>query len=160
MSPVPVRSDGKISVLFICIGNSCRSIMAEGIAQLEAPDLLEPSSAGLSALGSVADLTIKTLERNGYYARDLSSKRLTPEAWQAADIVINMSGYARHTAFPDFSKVEDWKIADPYGADPKVYQRIFEEIQSNVWALISRIREERHFAAHSHAGPSKAGERI
>lgn len=159
MSPVPVRSDGKISVLFVCIGNSCRSIMAEGIAQLEAPDLLEPSSAGLAPLGSVADLTVKTLERNGYYARDLSSKRLTPEAWQAADIVINMSGYARQSAFPDWSKVEDWKIADPYGADPKIYQRIFEEIQSNVWTLISRLREERQFAVQSRAAPPKAGER-
>lgn len=160
MSPVPASNNPKVGVLFICIGNSCRSVMAEGIAQFEAPDLIDPSSAGIAPLGSVADLTIRTLESNGYYVRGLSSKRLTPEAWQAADVVINMSGYARESAFPDCSKVEDWKIADPYGADPKVYQRIFEEIQTKVWDLIARLREKHHSAGPVPAVPPKVGERI
>ena len=160
MSAAPPASTRKVSVLFICIGNSCRSIMAEGIAQLEAQDLLEPASAGLAPLGSIADMTLKTLEKNGYYVRGLSSKRLTPEAWQAADLVINMSGYPCQTAFPDCSKVEDWRVADPYGADPDVYQKIFEEIQSKMWELISRLREDQGSSASEQVVPPKVGERI
>lgn len=158
MFPALPRNGRKISVLFVCIGNSCRSPMAEGITQLEAPDLIEPSSAGLWPLGTVADLAIQTLQKNGYHVRGLSSKPITPEAWHAADIVINMSGYARESAFPDYSKVEDWKIADPYGADPKLYQRIFEEIQAKVWDLIARLRKQQH--AESEVARHAARERI
>jgi arsenate reductase len=132
----------KFAVLFVCIGNSCRSQMAEGIARLEAPDLLEPASAGLSPLGYVAELSLRTLENNGYYVRGLHSKALTAEALDAADLVINMTGYPRERTFPNYSRVEDWNIADPYGANPEVYQRIFEEIQVKVWELIARLRRE------------------
>src|SRR5215813_10331984 len=52
----------KLSVLFVCIGNSCRSPMAESIALRDAADLFECASAGLSALGVVQKLTLQTLE--------------------------------------------------------------------------------------------------
>lgn len=132
----------KLCVLFVCIGNSCRSPMAEGIARLEASDLLEVSSAGLAPLGSVAKLSVQTLERNGYYAGELSSKPITAEALNAADIIINMSGYPGARALGDLSKVEDWDVPDPYGSDPGAYQRIFEIIQARVWDLIRRLRAQ------------------
>ena len=38
-------------VLFICVGNSCRSPMAEALARHLAADVIEPQSAGISPLG-------------------------------------------------------------------------------------------------------------
>jgi len=60
-----------------------------------------------------------------------------------ADLVINMSGYPRARAFArcDWHKVEDWDVEDPYGSDPQVYQRIFEDIRTRIETLAARLRE-------------------
>src|SRR5262245_34057122 len=99
--------------------------MAEAIARYDAADVIEPSSAGLSPLGFVADLTKQTLMKNGYSANGLTSDVITPQAAESADIVINMTGRPRHENFEDYDKVEDWIVQDPYGTDPETYQRVF-----------------------------------
>jgi protein-tyrosine-phosphatase len=106
----------KLRVLFVCIGNACRSPMAEAIAKREAADVLEASSAGLYPLGEIPDETQETLSRNGYSAVGLSSKPITNRIWNQADLVINLSGRIRDIAFDDPSKVEDWDVADPYNS--------------------------------------------
>ncbi|MGM0628435.1 MAG: arsenate reductase ArsC, partial [Candidatus Fermentibacterota bacterium] len=42
---------GKTGVLFLCVGNSCRSQMAEGFARHLHGDRLEVASAGSAARG-------------------------------------------------------------------------------------------------------------
>jgi arsenate reductase len=132
----------KLGVLFVCIGNSCRSPMAESIAIRDAADLFESSSAGLSPLGVVQKLTLETLQRNGYPTDALYSKPILNEAWTAADLVINMSGYHKPRAFPpaDWHKIEDWDVEDPYGSAPEDYQRVFEDIRTRIEVLIARVR--------------------
>jgi protein-tyrosine-phosphatase len=129
-------------VLFVCIGNSCRSPMAEGIARHAAADVIEAASAGLVPLGSVAALSKSTLENNGYPGDGLSSKAISQELWDSADLVINMSGRSREQVFRSWEKVEDWDVEDPYGADPAVYQRIFETIERRVSELAERLRQK------------------
>ena len=51
----------KLRVLFVCLGNACRSPMAEAIASHDASDVLEASSAGLYPLGEIPDETQETL---------------------------------------------------------------------------------------------------
>ena len=115
--------------------------MAEAIARKDSVDVIEPSSAGLAPLGFVAEITKATLTANGYAADGLDSKPILREVWDAADVVINMSGRPREHAFRNFGKVEDWEIADPYGEDPEVYQRTFEEIRRHVAALTARLKK-------------------
>jgi arsenate reductase len=134
----------RAKVLFICIGNSCRSPMAEAIARKDALELMDASSAGLAPLGFVAEMTTLTLLKNDYAVDGLTSKPISPEAWESADIVINMSGRAREFAFRNFrnhAKVEDWEIEDPYG-DAAKYQGTYESIQRRVAELARRLREE------------------
>src|SRR5260370_8140429 len=100
--------------------------MGEAIGRRNAGDVIEASSAGLAPLGFVAEMTIKTLLRNGYPVEGLGSKPVLREAWEAADIVINMSGRARELAFREYARVEDWAIEDPYGDHPETYQRTSE----------------------------------
>lgn len=116
--------------------------MAESIALRDAAELFETSSAGLSPLGVVQALTLQTLKGNGYPTEGLHSKPILDDAWAAADLVINMSGYPRERAFryANLRKVEDWDVDDPYGSDPAVYQRIFEDIRSKIEALAARLR--------------------
>jgi arsenate reductase (thioredoxin) len=120
--------------------------MAEAIALRDAADVIEAASAGLAPLGFVAAQTKRTLTENGYSIDELKSKPIVGEAWDAADLVINMSGRPKVRVFPDFGKVEDWEIEDPYGEDPEVYQRIFEEIRKRVSALAERLQDQKQGA--------------
>jgi protein-tyrosine-phosphatase len=118
--------------------------MAEAIARQDALQEIEPSSAGLAPLGFVAEMTTQTLLKNGYAAAGLTSKPISAEAWESADVVINMSGRAREFAFRNFSgyaKAEDWEIEDPYGNAEK-YQGTYEAIRRRVMQLAQRIRKE------------------
>ncbi|MFO7610559.1 MAG: arsenate reductase ArsC [Candidatus Krumholzibacteriia bacterium] len=46
-----MRPDGKLKILFLCTGNSCRSQMAEGWARALKSDVLEVWSAGVETHG-------------------------------------------------------------------------------------------------------------
>jgi protein-tyrosine-phosphatase len=127
-------------VLFVCLGNACRSPMAEAIASRDAADVIEASSAGLTPLGHVERMTKQTLENNAYPVDGLDSKPVVPSAFDATDIVINMSGWPRELFFENPAKVEDWRVEDPYGADAALYQRIFEDIRQRVSELATRLR--------------------
>jgi len=117
--------------------------MAEAIARYDAADVMEPSSAGLSPLGYLAELTKQTLMKNGYSTNGLTSSVLMREATEAADLIINMTGRSREDIFRGLEKVEDWIVQDPYGEDPETYQRVFEGIQRRVNQLALSLREKR-----------------
>jgi len=138
----------KIHVLFVCFGNACRSPMAEAVARREAGDVIEAASAGLYPLGEIPTHTQKALERSGYSAEGLASKRIATDVWNRADLVINLSGRMRELEFEEYEKVEDWDVGDPYGEDAATYQRILEEIQRLVRNLAQRLREEQRAAGN------------
>jgi len=123
--------------------------MAEAIARYDAADVIEPSSAGLSPMGSIAEQTKQTLLLNGYSASGLASDVLTREAADAADIIINMTGRPREEMLGDPEKVEDWMVQDPYGDAPVTYQRVFEGIKRRINQLALDLREKRE---HRRAG--------
>lgn len=117
--------------------------MAEAIARYDAADVMEASSAGLSPLGFIPELTKQTLMNNNYSVVRLTSDALTPEACDAADVIINMSGRSREEHFKDPQKVEDWIVPDPYEDDPQTYQRVFESIKRRVNQLALGLRAKR-----------------
>jgi protein-tyrosine-phosphatase len=140
VQPGSNKKSRRKKVLFICLGNACRSPMAESIARRDAADVIEACSAGLSPLGFVPALTTQTLTANGYSIESLDSTPITRTVWDAADIVINMSGVPKERAFMDYGRVEDWDVQDPYGTDPVLYQTIYEDIRRKVAQLAERLR--------------------
>jgi protein-tyrosine-phosphatase len=140
VQPTSKKKSHKKKVLFVCLGNACRSPMAESIARRDAADVIDACSAGLSPLGYVPVLTTQTLAANGYSIEGLSSTPITRAVWDAADIVVNMSGIAKERAFTDSGKVQDWDVQDPYGSDPVLYQTIYEDIRRRVARLAKRLR--------------------
>ncbi len=138
---VKMNNHKKTRVMFVCIGNACRSPMAEAIALREAGDILQISSAGLFPMGYVPEMTLQTLNRNGYSTEGLASKPIRREELLETDLVINLSGQTRVPAFADAPRIEDWPVADPYGEDAAIYQTILEEIARRVRDLSSRLRQ-------------------
>ncbi|MGB6545134.1 MAG: low molecular weight phosphatase family protein [Candidatus Acidiferrales bacterium] len=136
----PNSAPKKTKVLFICLGNSCRSPMAEAVARHRYSDLMDASSAGLTALGVIASPTTAVLAERNVPAAGLVSKPLTEQSRRAADLIINMSGrpgsWMSQNGGP---RVEDWQVGDPYGSDLDVYREICDEIERRLKDLAQRL---------------------
>lgn len=141
MKPPQARPPRK-KVLFVCVGNSCRSQMAEALARYHAPELIEAESAGTSPLGVVSPETLAVLQEMGIRAEGHYSKSIS-DALQffTPEMVINMSGRKLSESFPGAVTL-DWKIGDPYGSDLETYRRIGEEIERRVKKLAEELGGE------------------
>lgn len=62
------------NVLFLCTGNSARSIMAEAILNAQSAGRFRAFSAGSHAVGTVNPGTIDLLQRNHFRTGELRSK--------------------------------------------------------------------------------------
>jgi arsenate reductase (thioredoxin) len=124
-------------VLFVCIGNSCRSPMAEALARHLAPDAIAASSAGVTPLGYVSPSTRTVLEEIGISIASQESKPLREKDVASADLLINMTG---GPVFHGSTPVEDWQVPDPFGRDLAVYRRTRDELERRVTELAKRLR--------------------
>ncbi len=132
-----------VKVLFVCIGNSCRSQMAEALARRWAADVIEPSSAGIYPLGQIESLTLEVLRERGVPTAGQSSKPLIETDGEAADLIVNMTGRPAQAVLPWAKrKVLDWDVTDPYGQSLELYRRICDEIDERVAQLADRLRED------------------
>lgn len=135
----------RTKVLFLCIGNACRSQMAEAISKRVALDVIEPSSAGLVPFGEITAPTLAVLSELGISAEGQHSKPLLPEELSAADLVVNMTGRSGSAIFSEHTPpVEDWNVGDPFGFNLAVYRGIRDQIEARVEDLARRLREQRN----------------
>lgn len=133
----------RTKVLFLCIGNACRSQMAEAVAKHLAADVIKPSSAGLTAFGEIPSMTLAVLAERGISAEGQHSKTLRPQDLSAADLVINMTGRSGASVFSELTfPFEDWDVGDPYGFDLAVYRAIRDQIEARVEDLAQRLRDK------------------
>ncbi|HTQ86233.1 MAG TPA: low molecular weight phosphatase family protein [Candidatus Solibacter sp.] len=132
-------------VLFVCVGNSCRSQMAEALARHHASDVIEPTSAGISPLGTIADQTRQVLLERGILMPGQRSKGTTEAEISAAEMIVNLTGIHGPALFKENvgALVEDWEVTDPYGDQMHVYRRVCDEIEARILELAARIRSER-----------------
>jgi arsenate reductase len=135
-APAPVRR----RVLFVCIGNSCRSQLAEGFARKLAPDVIAPASAGLSPLGRIADSTRAIANEFGISLDGQSSKGFDAADLQAADLVVNLTGIPSRGLFATEKPVITWDVEDPYGEELAVYRRVAAEIEGRIRELAGELR--------------------
>ena len=137
-------------VLFVCVGNMCRSPMAEGFARHLAPSMdhgrpwLEVRSAGTHHAGRVHELSIQAMAEVGIDISDLGSKPVDWEFAAKADRVV-LCGAGVHLEVPKAlaPKTEPWSIPDPYGHDIRVYRVVRDKIQERVERLLRQLAAER-----------------
>jgi arsenate reductase len=121
----------KPKVLFICLGNSCRSIMAEALARHRCGDRWEAASAGLNPLGFVAPETLKVLAEMGVSLAGLRSKGLEDFDLTEYRLLVNLSGQALQGWIPPEGAVRALPrpVPDPYGCGLEAYRRSRDAIQ-------------------------------
>ena len=137
-------------VLFVCVGNSCRSQMAEAIARHGAADVIDPSSAGISPLGHIADSTRLVLLERGISVEGQRSKGLYDSSLLQPDLFINMTGLPGASLFTS-ETYEDWDVKDPFGDNVETYRRICDDIAARVLHLAARLRKQRSAATPENA---------
>jgi arsenate reductase len=127
-------------VLFLCIGNSCRSPMAEGFAKCYGSDVIEAQSAGLAPASIVQPMTKKVMEDKNININHVNPKDLGAVDLQSFDIIVNMSG--RKMPIGIGTEVQDWNVEDPIGKDESVYVAARDKIEMLVMRLILELRKK------------------
>jgi arsenate reductase len=128
----------KKRVLFVCIGNSCRSQMAEGFARAYGDDILVAQSAGLSPAAIVQPLTKQVLAERNIRIDDQFPKGMEILAREQFDVIVNMSGEKLPLA--PGARVRDWPVRDPIGQQESIYKAVAEQIEGLVMRLILELR--------------------
>jgi arsenate reductase (thioredoxin) len=127
-------------VLFVCIGNSCRSQMAEAFARAYGKDVMIAASAGIAPALMVAADTQRAMKEKNLALDDHFPKSVDQLRTVHFDLIINMSG----VELPDGLKapVRNWKVRDPIGTKYDVHCTIRDEIEKLVMELILELRRD------------------
>jgi len=102
-------------ILFLCVGNSARSQMAEGIARSLAPASVTVSSAG-SIPSRVNPLAIRALDEIGIDMRSHRSKSVDSISPDGVDAVITLCAEEVCPVFLGKARRIHWGLPDPAGA--------------------------------------------
>lgn len=124
-------------VLFLCTGNSARSIFGEYLLRRAGGDRFEVYSAGAFPTGKVNPFAIRVLQ--DVYGIDASSARSKSwEEYEATkfDVVITVCDNARETCplFPGQPAMLHWSLPDPaaaQGTDEEIYET-FKEVARDI----------------------------
>jgi len=139
-----------MNILFLCTGNSCRSIIAEALFKSMAPAGVAVQSAGSKPAGFVHPRALAVLKEAGIATEGLSSK-----SWdnlpEKPDAVITLCADAAGEACPlYFGKVvrSHWGMPDPakvQGDEATInaaFTETFAVLRRRVSALVKQLEAE------------------
>jgi arsenate reductase len=129
----------KKRVLFVCIGNACRSQMAEAFARAYGSDVLIVKSAGLAPAASLPPLTRQTLSEKSIPSEGQFPKGVESVMGEPFEVVVNLSGQRLPSAFGK-ARLFEWNVRDPIGESEDVYRAVAAQIEGLVMRLILELR--------------------
>ena len=132
-------TDAPIRVLFVCTGNSARSVMAEALLRQRGGDAFDVSSAGTEPKG-INPLTLRVLAEAGLEASWARSKSVGEFLGQPFDYVVTVCDQAQEACpvFPGVHTSLHWSIDDPAAATGTeaerlaAFRRAFAELESRI----------------------------
>jgi protein-tyrosine phosphatase len=155
---------GDVKILFVCLGNICRSPTAEGVlrhlAGTEAPDLaLKIDSAGTAGyhIGAAPDpRSQRAALRRGVDISELRARQVTIEDFAHFDFILAMdrenlkaleamqpkNSRARLALFLDFAPgLNLSEVPDPYYGDTKDFEKVLDLTIAASRGLLARLQE-------------------
>ena len=126
------------TVLFVCIGNSGRSQMAEAFFN-KLSKTWKAISAGTKPDDNIHPYTIRVMKEVGVDVSKQKPKMLTREMIEKADKIITLGCGADVCPASYLPKVEDWAIEEPYGKPIDKVREIRDQIKGKVEKMIREI---------------------
>jgi arsenate reductase (thioredoxin) len=131
-------TDGKPTVLFLCVHNAGRSQMALGFFQHYAGDQAVAWSGGSEPGSEVSPTAIEAMKERNINISGEFPKPWTDEIVQASDVVITMGCGDACPVFPG-KRYEEWTLDDPAKWDIEGVRPIRDEIERRVLNLLDEI---------------------
>ncbi len=119
--------------LFLCTGNSCRSILSEALFNARSPEGFYAYSAGSQPSGKVHPLTLKTLENLAISTQGLSSKSMQDCEQFSPDVVVTVCSSAAAEPCPVYlgqAIKTHWQLEDPSHLDVDEAEKMQAFIQT------------------------------
>ena len=154
-----------IGILMVCLGNICRSPMAEGVLrqQLEAAGLgsrvrVDSAATGTSHLGHPPDeRAIACAARNGVDISAQRARRLLAEDFDEFDVILCADRTILHdarirkprTAHAQVELMLEWSgagkkdVPDPYYGSQRDFDQAFKLVEKVAAGVVERVREGR-----------------
>jgi protein-tyrosine phosphatase len=152
-----------ISVLFVCMGNICRSPTAEGVfrhhvAEAGLDARIDIDSAGTHAyhVGDQPDRRARAAaERRGISLTDIRARRVHPDDFERFNYIIAMDHdnlaileeqvEAAHREklrlFLDFASGPEREVPDPYYGGATGFERVLDLVEDASRGLLEELRE-------------------
>jgi protein-tyrosine-phosphatase len=147
-------------LIFVCTGNTCRSVMAEAMMRREKATLkcdLETASAGMAALdGAGATMHVRSLlAAEGIDVHAHAARNLDEEMVHRADLILVMTRQHREQLIEKFPaaaqktyllkeyagiKDENPDISDPFGGSREKYRITLEEIRKCITNIVGKLK--------------------
>ena len=121
-------------ILFLCVANSVRSQMAEGLARAFHSDKVQAQSAGSFPSG-VHPLAVEALDELGIDISNAESKSVGSIDPDTVDTVITLCAEEVCPVFLGDAERLDWVLPDP-GGDPDSYRHVRDEIRKRLTDLL------------------------
>ncbi len=134
----------KRTVLFVCVGNAGRSMMAEAIFDQLCPDGWRAASAGVAPARATNPLTGPTLAEIGVSLPPHPPQRVTEPMVRDAALCVSL-GALDHASCPAWfvrARPRPWAVPDPQYLDAQGFREIREAVRSRVEALIAGLRSQ------------------
>lgn len=152
-----------VRVLFVCLGNICRSPLAEGVLRALAEQkglafALEIDSAGTGAwhIGDPPDRrSIQAARRHGIDISALRGRQVAAADFDDFDIILGMdennvrtlkrlapAGMAQKVhLFLDYASGKSRDVPDPYYDGPEAFEALYQMLEAGCSSLLERFGE-------------------
>ncbi len=133
-----LRSQRPRHILFLCVANSARSQMAEGVARSLAPASVKISSAG-SAPSKVNPLAIQVLAEIGIDATSQHSKSVNDIPPDDVEAVITLCAEEECPVFLGQARRYHWGLPDPGGSTEEERLQAFRGVRDELKRRLSSV---------------------
>lgn len=152
-----------VRILFVCLGNICRSPLAEGVlrelaAQKGLASQISVDSAGTGGwhIGDPPDRrSIEAARRHGIDISGLRGRKVSKADFAAFDLILGMDGENVKTLrqlapagledridlFLSYASGRDQDVPDPYYDGPEAFKRLYQMLEAGFSSLLERLEE-------------------
>lgn len=129
-------------VLFVCVANSGRSVMAERLFREAACGRHEARSAGSDPGSAPHPQVVEALRELGIDASDHVPRKLDADALEWADLAVSTCSEEVCPVTPGVRRIS-WELPDPKNLPLEQVRPIRDEIKHRVDQLLAELDEQR-----------------